>query len=192
MKNIFQNHRQISAVLTQSNYFSVNSATELTYINIKMFVINHTQIFVELKGICFWIWITDKHLRFLQTKHLQCSFILQCTIQFRSGQKKMNNHAALCKIGYFDLIVVISNHGKCGIFVIAENVSHIFFQIILHFEIHYAVRSSKIIVPHNEAWQERPFISTAENQFFTFQYLTQPLQQQCFVHTANNCIQKEL
>ena len=30
MKNIFQNHRQISAVLTQSNYFSVNLATELT------------------------------------------------------------------------------------------------------------------------------------------------------------------
>ena len=30
IKNIFQNHRQISVVLTQSNYFSVNSATELT------------------------------------------------------------------------------------------------------------------------------------------------------------------
>ena len=30
MKNIFQNHRQISVVLTQSNYFSVNSVTELT------------------------------------------------------------------------------------------------------------------------------------------------------------------
>ena len=30
MKNIFQNHRQISVVWTQSNYFSVNSATDLT------------------------------------------------------------------------------------------------------------------------------------------------------------------
>ena len=31
MKNIFQNHRQISVVWTQSNYFSVNSATDLTW-----------------------------------------------------------------------------------------------------------------------------------------------------------------
>ena len=31
MKNIFQNHRQISVVLTQSYYFSVNSAVELTW-----------------------------------------------------------------------------------------------------------------------------------------------------------------
>ena len=30
MKNIFQNHRQISVVWTQSNYFSVNSAIDLT------------------------------------------------------------------------------------------------------------------------------------------------------------------
>ena len=30
MKNIFQNHRQIFVLLTQSNYFSVNSATEIT------------------------------------------------------------------------------------------------------------------------------------------------------------------
>ena len=30
MKNIFQNYWQISVVWTQSNYFSVNSATELT------------------------------------------------------------------------------------------------------------------------------------------------------------------
>ena len=30
MKNIFKNHKQISVVLAQSNYFSVNSATELT------------------------------------------------------------------------------------------------------------------------------------------------------------------
>ena len=29
MKNIFQNHRQILVVWTQSNYFPVNSATEL-------------------------------------------------------------------------------------------------------------------------------------------------------------------
>ena len=30
MKNIFQNHGQISAVWGQSNYFSANTATELT------------------------------------------------------------------------------------------------------------------------------------------------------------------
>ena len=30
VKNIFQNHWQISVVWTQSNYFSVNSATDLT------------------------------------------------------------------------------------------------------------------------------------------------------------------
>ena len=30
MKNIFQNHWQIFVVLTQSNYFSVNSVTEVT------------------------------------------------------------------------------------------------------------------------------------------------------------------
>ena len=30
MKNIFQNRRQIFVVWTQSNYFSVNSATNLT------------------------------------------------------------------------------------------------------------------------------------------------------------------
>ena len=39
----------------------------------KKFVINHTEIFVELASVCFWIWIADKHLRFLQTKHLQCN-----------------------------------------------------------------------------------------------------------------------
>ena len=39
----------------------------------KIFVINHTQIFIELTNVCVWIWIADKHLRFLQTKHLQCS-----------------------------------------------------------------------------------------------------------------------
>ena len=38
----------------------------------KKFVINHTQIFVDLTSVCFWIEIADKHLRFLQTKHLQC------------------------------------------------------------------------------------------------------------------------
>jgi len=30
MKNISKNHRQISVILTQSNYFSVSSASELT------------------------------------------------------------------------------------------------------------------------------------------------------------------
>ena len=30
MKHIFQNHRQISVVLAQSNYFSVNTAPDLT------------------------------------------------------------------------------------------------------------------------------------------------------------------
>ena len=30
IKIIFQNHRQISVVLTKSNYFSLDSATELT------------------------------------------------------------------------------------------------------------------------------------------------------------------
>ena len=29
LKNVFQNHKQISVVLTQSDYFSFNSATEL-------------------------------------------------------------------------------------------------------------------------------------------------------------------
>ena len=40
----------------------------------KIFVINHTQIFVDLASVCFWIWIADKRLRFLQTKHLQCIY----------------------------------------------------------------------------------------------------------------------
>ena len=42
----------------------------------KIFVINHTQIFVELTNVCVWIWIADKHLQFLRTKHLQsgCNF----------------------------------------------------------------------------------------------------------------------
>ena len=34
----------------------------------KIGVINHTQIFGELKSACFWIGIADKHL----PKHLQC------------------------------------------------------------------------------------------------------------------------
>ena len=38
----------------------------------KIFVFNQTQISVELTSVCFWIWIADKHLQFLQTKHLQC------------------------------------------------------------------------------------------------------------------------
>ena len=38
----------------------------------KIFVINGTQISVDLASVCFWIWIADKRLRFLQTKHLQC------------------------------------------------------------------------------------------------------------------------
>ena len=38
----------------------------------KKFVINHTQIFVDFISVCFWIEFADKHLRFLQTKHLQC------------------------------------------------------------------------------------------------------------------------
>ena len=37
----------------------------------KIFVINRTQIFVDLTSIWFWIEIADKHLQFLQTKHLQ-------------------------------------------------------------------------------------------------------------------------
>ena len=38
----------------------------------KIFLIYHTQIAVESKSICVWIVIAEKHLRFLQTKHLQC------------------------------------------------------------------------------------------------------------------------
>ena len=41
----------------------------------RIFVINHTQISVETASVCFWIWIADKHLRFPQTKHLQCDRI---------------------------------------------------------------------------------------------------------------------
>ena len=40
----------------------------------KMIVINHKKIFVELTSVCFWIVIADKHLRFLQTKYLQCTW----------------------------------------------------------------------------------------------------------------------
>ena len=38
----------------------------------KIFVINHTQIFVDLISIGFWMEIADIHLQFRQTKHLQC------------------------------------------------------------------------------------------------------------------------
>ena len=51
----------------------------------KIFVINHTQIFVDLASVCFWIWIADKRLRFLQTKHLQCT-----------GKDKANPRPASC------------------------------------------------------------------------------------------------
>ena len=37
----------------------------------KIFAINHTQIFVDQTSVSFWIVIADKRLRFLQTKHLQ-------------------------------------------------------------------------------------------------------------------------
>ena len=44
--------------------------------NMKIFIINHTQISVASTNVWFWIWIADKHLRFLKTKHLQCKFFL--------------------------------------------------------------------------------------------------------------------
>ena len=39
----------------------------------KMFVINHTQVSEDFTSVCLWIEIADKYLRFLQTKHLQCT-----------------------------------------------------------------------------------------------------------------------
>ena len=48
----------------------------------KIFVINRTQISVALASVCFWIWIADKRLRFLQTKHLQCGRVLLCQSDF--------------------------------------------------------------------------------------------------------------
>ena len=41
----------------------------------KIFVINDTQISVQLKNFYFWIVIVDKGLQFLQTKHLQCMYM---------------------------------------------------------------------------------------------------------------------
>ena len=40
----------------------------------KVFVINHTQISVDLISVCFWIVIADKHLQFLRTKHFQYEY----------------------------------------------------------------------------------------------------------------------
>ena len=55
----------------------------------KVFVINHKEIFMDLTNVCFWIEITDKYLRFLQTKNLKCSVPLyfqilscSCLLQF--------------------------------------------------------------------------------------------------------------
>ena len=40
----------------------------------KKFVDDYRQKYVEITKKCIWIEIADERLRFLQTKHLQCSF----------------------------------------------------------------------------------------------------------------------
>ena len=39
----------------------------------KKFVVDYRQKYVEITKKCLWIKIADERLRFLQTKHLQCS-----------------------------------------------------------------------------------------------------------------------
>ena len=41
--------------------------------NRKTFVVDHRQKYVEIANDCLWIEFADERLRFLQTKHLQCS-----------------------------------------------------------------------------------------------------------------------
>ena len=45
----------------------------------KIFVDNQRQKYVEITNNCLRIKIADKHLRFLQTKHLHCTAIDQMT-----------------------------------------------------------------------------------------------------------------
>ena len=48
----------------------------------KIFVDNQRQKYVEITNNCLRIKIADKHLRFLQTKHLQCNVIIQWSSKF--------------------------------------------------------------------------------------------------------------
>ena len=49
--------------------------------NRKTFVVDHRQKYVEIAKDCLWIEIADEHLRFLQTKHLQCNAITTSVIE---------------------------------------------------------------------------------------------------------------
>ena len=41
--------------------------------NRKTFVVDHRQKYLEIAKDCLWIEMADERLRFLQTKHLQCT-----------------------------------------------------------------------------------------------------------------------
>ena len=67
---------KITIVCIKSVYFSV----ELAFENKRKHLINvcsqsQTKN-VEITRCCFWIWFADKHLQFLQVKHLQCGATL--------------------------------------------------------------------------------------------------------------------
>ena len=54
--------------------------------NRKTFVVDHRQKYAEIANDSLWIEIADEHLRFLQTKHLQCSGVrLQDVVHYISS-----------------------------------------------------------------------------------------------------------
>ena len=65
----------------------------------KKFVVDHRQKYVEVAKDCLWIEIADEHLRFLQTKHLQCTSPLLTLLRapcFAALKKDPNRNKDFC------------------------------------------------------------------------------------------------
>ena len=74
IKKIVQNNTHMSVIGTKNVYFSVDLAFKNKMRqHINSYGQPQTNINAEITNDCFWIWFADKHMRFLQSKHLQCS-----------------------------------------------------------------------------------------------------------------------
>ena len=71
MKTIGQNNKQMSVIWIKSIYFFVNFTFEIKVKQHKNICSQSQTNKCKNTNDRFWIWIVDKHLRFLQVKQLQ-------------------------------------------------------------------------------------------------------------------------